>query len=128
MRALEKHFPFTIAIFERSIKLVAAELPLERLPADRRAKRAVFANGPTNVRSIVRETSLPNDYRTLDRRGNFSRPTSPDGRCRRTGPLTVERNAATGGAGITEMRQEKNNRSHKHTLHTQTTLHKGDPD
>jgi hypothetical protein len=25
------------------------------------------------------------------------------------------------------MRQEKNNRSHKHTLHSQTTLHKGGP-
>jgi hypothetical protein len=127
MRALEKHLPFTIAILERSIKIVAAELPLERLPADGRTKRAIFPNSPTNARSIVWELSLPNDYRTVDGCGNFSRPTSPNGRCCRTGPLTVERTGAAGGADITEVRQEKNNRSHKHTLHSQTTLHKGGP-
>jgi hypothetical protein len=126
MRALEKHLPFTIAVFERSIKVVAAELPLERLPADGRAKRAVVPNSPTNFRSIVWESSLPNDYRALDGCGNFGCPASPDGRRRRAGPLTVER-AAAGGAGINGVRQEKNNRSHKYTLHTQTTLHKSGP-
>jgi len=125
MRALEKHFPFAIAVFERSIKIIAAELPFERLPADCRTKRAIFPNSPTNARSIVWELSLPNDYRTVDGCGNFGRRTSPNGRCCRTAPLTVEWTA--GGADIAEVRQEKNQRSHKHTLHTQTTLHKGGP-
>ena len=70
-RALQKHFPFTVAVFEHSLKLIRTKLPGKGLPTDRGAKRAVFANGPIDVRSIVRELSLAFDNRTLDRHGNF---------------------------------------------------------
>src|SRR5439155_9848937 len=70
-RSLQKHFPFTVAIFEHSLKLIRAKLPGKGLPTDRGAKRAVFANGPVDVRSIVRELSLACDNRTLDGHGNF---------------------------------------------------------
>jgi hypothetical protein len=64
--ALQKDLPFTVAVFEGSIKLVTAKLPLERLPTDRGTKRAVSPNGVSDVRSLVRESSLAKDHRTLD--------------------------------------------------------------
>jgi hypothetical protein len=70
--ALQTHLPFTVTVFERSLKPIRDKLPSKRLPTDRRAKPAVFPNGSVDVGSIVRELSLTNDRRTLDGDGDIS--------------------------------------------------------
>jgi len=79
--ALQMHFPFTVAVFERSIEPIRAKLPGKRLPTNRRAKRAVFSNGSVDVGSVVRELGLTNDRRTLDGDGDFTRLALLNCRC-----------------------------------------------
>jgi len=79
--ALQTHFPFAVAVFERSLEPVRAKLPTKRLPTNRRAKRAVFPNGPVDAGSIVRELGLTNDRRALDGDGDFSRLALLNCRC-----------------------------------------------
>jgi hypothetical protein len=88
--------------------------------------KLAYPNGPGDVRSLIWESSLTRDHRTLDGYGNFGWVTSPNGRCCRASPLPIEWTGVARSASITELRQKQhlNNRSDKQALHFQITFQK----
>ena len=100
-RALQKHFPGTVATLEGPLEPILDEFPDEGLPTDCGSNRAIFPNCSVDVLRIRVHFSLACHYRAKHRQRNNRWPATPLGCCRRTSPLSI---IWTSSTGIVELR------------------------
>jgi hypothetical protein len=79
LRALEKHFPYTVEALEGSFELILGEFARQALKTYRCSKRAIFQDGPVDVWCIALKPCLACHNPAFNAQRNPRWPASPAG-------------------------------------------------